>query len=60
MVVREKLEENEVDILVKSVDDAATEFQRLGGKIIIPPFDIAIGRCWRVEDPWGNRFVILE
>ncbi len=44
-LVRENLEESEVDILVKSVDDAAKEFQGLGGKIIIPPFDIAIGRC---------------
>jgi len=60
VLVREKLEESEVDILVKSVDDVAKEFQRLGGKIIIPPFDIAVGRCCRVEDPWGNRFVILD
>ncbi len=26
----------------------------------MPPFDIQIGRAVVVEDPWGNRFVLLD
>ncbi len=25
-----------------------------------PPFDIAIGRCARVRDPFGNELVMLD
>jgi hypothetical protein len=31
-----------------------------GGKIITPPFDIQIGRCAVVQDPWGNKFILLD
>ena len=60
VVVREELGAPEVDILVESADGAARDFGRLGGRVVVPPFDVAIGRCAVVADPWGNRFVVLD
>jgi catechol 2,3-dioxygenase-like lactoylglutathione lyase family enzyme len=50
----------EVDLTVPSADDAADRFQRAGGKVVVPPFDIRVGRAVVVEDPWGNRLVLLD
>jgi lactoylglutathione lyase len=50
----------EVDFAVPSADAAAARFVEAGGKIIVPPFDIQIGRCAVVQDPWGNRYVLLD
>ncbi len=49
-----------VDILVDSADAAAERFAAAGGRVVSGPFDIAIGRCVVVEDPWGNRLVLLD
>jgi hypothetical protein len=43
-----------------SADEAVVRFQEAGGKIVVPPFDIQIGRAALVEDPWGNRLVLLD
>ena len=45
---------------VESAEAAAVHFEEAGGKIIMPPFDIQIGRAVVVEDPWGNLFVLLD
>ena len=50
----------EVDLTVQSADEAAARWQALGGKVIVPPFDIRIGRCVVVQDPWGNPLVLLD
>ncbi len=50
----------EVDLLVDSADAAAERIAAAGGTIVTPPFDIAIGRAVVVEDPWGNRLVLLD
>lgn len=50
----------ETDILVRDVDEAFAEFLSAGGEPIQPPFDIAIGRCARVRDPFGNELVLLD
>ncbi|WP_192259828.1 VOC family protein [Mesorhizobium caraganae] len=50
----------ETDILVDDVDAAFRELLAAGGKPVEPPFDIAIGRCARVCDPFGNVLVILD
>ena len=50
----------ETDILVENVDDAFAAFLSAGGEAVEPPFDIAIGRCARVRDPFGNVIVILD
>ena len=52
--------EPEIDFLVDSADEAAAHFQAAGGTIVIDPFDIAIGRCVVVRDPWGNEYVLLD
>lgn len=50
----------EIDLQVQSADAAATRFQEAGGQIVVPPFDIQIGRCVVVADPWGNQYVLLD
>ncbi len=50
----------EIDFKVDSVEAAAQRFEAAGGQIVVPPFDIQIGRCVVVQDPWGNRFVLLD
>ncbi len=50
----------EVDFLVSNADEAALDFASAGGKVVVPPFDIHIGRCVVVEDPWGHRLVLLD
>jgi len=50
----------EVDFLVDSADEAAKRFVEAGGKIIAEPFEIQIGRCAVVQDPWGNPLVLLD
>ena len=50
----------EFDFLVESVEAAVTRFIQAGGKIIVRPFDIQIGRCVVLQDPWGNPLVLLD
>lgn len=50
----------ETDLVVDSADAAATRFEEAGGKVLVPPFDIQVGRCVVVQDPWGNRLVLLD
>jgi predicted enzyme related to lactoylglutathione lyase len=50
----------ETDILVDDVEAAVIAFVGAGGEVIEPPFDIRIGRCARLKDPFGNVLVILD
>ena len=50
----------ETDILVEDVDEAFAFFLSAGGEALQRPFDIAIGRCARVRDPFGNELVLLD
>jgi catechol 2,3-dioxygenase-like lactoylglutathione lyase family enzyme len=50
----------EVDLLVNSVDEAVPQLRDLGTQILVEPFDIPVGRCAVVQDPYGNSFVILD
>ena len=50
----------DIDFKVESADAAAARFVAAGGTILIPPFDIQIGRCVVVADPWGNPLVLLD
>jgi predicted enzyme related to lactoylglutathione lyase len=50
----------ETDILVGNVDEAFAAILLAGGVAIEQPFDIAIGRCARIRDPFGNELVILD
>jgi lactoylglutathione lyase len=50
----------ETDLLVDAVPAAVAHFVRAGGSVVVEPFEVRIGRCAVVEDPWGNRLVILD
>ena len=60
MVIQNEDKFRETDLKVDSVVDAVKEIKSAGGKIIKGPFDIKIGKCAVVEDPWGNNLVILD
>lgn len=45
---------------VDSVEKALPEFIKAGGKLEYGPFDIDIGKCAVVSDPWENRYCILD
>jgi predicted enzyme related to lactoylglutathione lyase len=46
--------------LVSSADEAAARIQAAGGRTVRAPFDIPVGRCAVVEDPFGNALVLLD
>ena len=50
----------EIDLKVESVEAAAARFVAAGGRIVVPPFEIQIGHCVVVADPWGNQLVLLD
>ena len=60
LVLQSERPESEVDWLVDSVEMAAERFVKAGGAVDVPPFDIPIGRCVVVRDPWGNRLVLVD
>ena len=60
LVIQTEEQRQEIDLLVDSADEAAKFIQQAGGKVIVPPFDIQIGRCVVVEDPWSNPLVLLD
>jgi len=60
LVIQAEENRQEVDLLVDSADESAKLIEQAGGKVIVPPFDIQIGRCVVVEDPWGNPLVLLD
>jgi predicted enzyme related to lactoylglutathione lyase len=60
LVLQTEDQRQEVDFLVDSADEATKFIEQAGGRVIVPPFDIQIGRCVVVEDPWGNPLVLLD
>jgi predicted enzyme related to lactoylglutathione lyase len=60
IVLHTEPSEPEIDLKVDSADAAAQRYQQAGGTIVVPPFDIRIGRAVVVQDPWGNRYVLLD
>ena len=60
IVIHIEKDELETDIKVNSVEAAAARFVKAGGSIIKYPFDIPIGKCTIVKDPWDNIFVLLD
>ena len=50
----------EIDFEVDNVDDASTWFVEAGGKLVSEPFEILIGKCVVVKDPWDNQYVLLD
>lgn len=60
IVIQTERPESEVNLTVASADEAAVTITEGGGRVIVEPFDILIGRCTVVEDPFGNRLVLLD
>ena len=60
LVIQTEDQRQEVDLLVDSADEAAKFIEQAGGRVIVPPFDIQIGRCVVLEDPWRNPLVLLD
>ena len=50
----------EPDWKVASAGTAAEVFRSNGGRVVVEPTDIPIGRLAVVEDPFGNRLVVLD
>jgi lactoylglutathione lyase len=50
----------EVELLVDKVDQAYQRLLDAGAAPLMPPFDIRIGRCAVVKDPFDNTLVILD
>jgi predicted enzyme related to lactoylglutathione lyase len=50
----------EPDWRVDSADLVADSFRAAGGKVVAEPEDIPVGRLAVVEDPFGNRLVLLD
>ena len=60
LVLQTERPEPEVDLLVDSADEAAQRIKAAGGSVVVPPFDIPVGRCVVIADPWGNQLVLLD
>lgn len=50
----------EVDLTVEDVPEAVSVIVGAGGRLVIEPFEIPIGRIAVVADPFGNQLVILD
>lgn len=60
IVIQNERNAQEIDIKVESVIEAINDIEKAGGQIICGPFDIKIGKCAVVRDPWNNQYVILD
>jgi lactoylglutathione lyase len=60
IVVQTERPELEANLTVASVADAVERIVAAGGRVLHGPFDIPIGRCAVVADPFGNRLVVLD
>ena len=50
----------EINLLVDSVDAATARIVEAGGAVVVPSFEIQIGRCVVVQDPWGTQLILLD
>lgn len=60
IILTTERQEPEIDLKVTSADEAVDYIETIGGKVLVSPFDIRIGRCGVVQDPWGNRLILLD
>jgi len=50
----------EVYYLVDEVDAAVARYTEHGCRVLVAPFDITIGKCAVIRDPFGTRLCILD
>ena len=60
LVVQTERPGPETDLTVHDVPAAVEQFVAAGGRVVAEPFEIPIGRCAVVADPWDNHLVILD
>jgi predicted enzyme related to lactoylglutathione lyase len=60
IVIQTNRKEQETDLLVDSVDSSVKYLVDAGFSVVVPAFDIQVGRCVVIDDPWGNRMVLLD
>jgi len=60
IVIQTERPQLEVNLKVASADAAAERMVEAGATLVAQPFDIPIGRCTVVLDPWGNALVLLD
>ena len=60
LVLQTEQRDIEVDLLVDDAERAAERFVAAGGTLVNGPFEIEIGRCAVVSDPWQNTLVLLD
>jgi predicted enzyme related to lactoylglutathione lyase len=60
LVLQVERSEPETDLMVDNVDAAVSDWTVAGGTVEVQPFEIQIGRCAVVRDPFGNRVVLLD
>ncbi|MEX0683498.1 MAG: VOC family protein [Dehalococcoidia bacterium] len=60
LVLQTERPEAETDLLVESVGEAVERFVVAGGRLIRGPFEIQIGLCAVVMDPFANVLVMLD
>jgi predicted enzyme related to lactoylglutathione lyase len=60
LVLRLEERPQEVNLKVDSVPETINRFCESGGSLVEGPFDIAIGKCAVVADPYGNTLILLD
>ena len=50
----------EVHYLVDDVIAAVKSYGERGCRVLVPPFDVLIGKCAVIEDPFGTVICILD
>ena len=60
LVVQTEAPGIEVDFLVDDAEQAVERFVTAGGTLVSGPFEIEIGRCVVIADPWENTLVLLD
>ena len=60
LVVRTEGRPAETDLLVDDVAAGVDRIVGAGGSLLAGPFEIQIGRCAVMRDPWANVLVILD
>ena len=60
IVLQTDRDEPETGLIVGSVIDAVANFLAVGGRVVASPFDIQISRCPILDDPRGNRLVLVD
>jgi predicted enzyme related to lactoylglutathione lyase len=60
LVLHTERQNSEINLKVESAVEAAEKFHASGGRIIVPPFDVQIGKAAVVQDPWENTYVLID